>query len=653
MLRGSKSSQKATKKSTQQKKTTKKAPIKKTTKPTAPQSQSKRTISTLPALNITRPVLNRNKKLNRFNTTSSAFMSTDTAAATTTTTAAPPAGKKVSHEIGFDIVLSKLKKVLETDGISPDELLREQHKAVAGFETRHWDVRDTLTIMPHFLELIGPDGPFSSLAVHRVANLRIQLKTKEEDRKKQAKEAAIDTEALAEDEVNRTLWLNENTVDMVPITDLIRLHMQVLLSSLQYVHLSYQNYCQNTFGFGVGQAGDQNSNAAAEILSVILHHLETVPQLTFYRMHYQQSLLQLTSLLCSNRPNAQLLDILTSMDETTMQSIFMKRFAWSRSEAFKQSLKTAFKKHDVLSDTTMLPLNDPVNVTKTQILSELNHQSNLAITQQSGVTGDALGHLLLEIELSMGVRFPKEPKDILHTKTLYQMTKIAKMPQNPQILARYSKIINNLQLPNERYKAIMDSVYNGQVDQDGKNGDKSLDTQADQLIYQEKVDSTNFIASVNELPVHFPEDLWYVPVSRDERSKYFRQHPQAQALWGIYNKMINLAAELDNDINLSEQLNEQVLALEKSFRDDMTDEEKDDISNKITVRRHRVQLLEEGIPAKGHLMEALNAEYEEKAAPWRQELERMDREAEEAQKAEEQKMKDGVDVADKSPLHQL
>jgi hypothetical protein len=374
--------------------------------------------------------------------------------------------------------------------------------------------------------------------------------------------------------------------------------MQIVLSSLQYVHLSYQNYCKNTFGF---------DPQGLELLSTILNDLENVPQLTFYRMHYQQALLNMTSSL-TNHSDDDLLEILSSINNDSMQAVFLKRFAFSRSQAFKEALRKSFKEHDVLSDTTMLPLTDPVNITKHQIISEIMQQSAVPISSQSGIKGGALGHLLLETELSMGVRFPKEPKDILHVKSIHAMTKIAKMPQNPQIVTKYANIINSIELPSERKKTLLESVP------------IEDHTSRDKLIYEEKVDSSNFIASMEELPVHFPEDLWSVPVSRAERADFFNRFPTSQVLWSLYNKMINTADSLQRDVDSQERYNEEIQILEKSFSDNMTDAEKGSIDKKIQERRDALPKLAQRTKENAKLLQALDEEYQKQSVPWREQI---------------------------------
>jgi hypothetical protein len=278
----------------------------------------------------------------------------------------------------------------------------------------------------------------------------------------------------------------------------------------------------------------------------------------------------------------------------------------------------------------MLPLTDPVNITKHQIISEIMQQSAVPISSQSGIKGGALGHLLLETELSMGVRFPKEPKDILHVKSIHAMAKIAKMPQNPQIVTKYTNIINAIELPSERKKTLLESVP------------IEDHTSRDKLIYEEKVDSSNFIASMEELPVHFPEDLWSVPVSRAERADFFNRFPASQVLWSLYNKMINTADSLQRDVDLQERYNEEIQILEKSFSDNMTDAEKGSIDKKIQERRDALPKLTQRTKENAKLLQALDEEYQKQSAPWREQIAQIQAQDEAEEEQIDHNLKPGV-----------
>lgn len=419
------------------------------------------------------------------------------------------------HETGFDSAIKAINNRVKK-GESPEDLIHEQSKRVSNYAPREWTVRDTLTVMPHFLEMMSSDSVFVKLAQHRINNLHNRLKDAELEALEKKRVELNDDGLFMDHKASRAKWLKENTIDMVPVDDLVRVQMQIALSACQYVMLSYQDYCKATFT--MAHEKDMSSATLSQrVFDVLLDQLETVPHLAFYRLNYQRNLTHITAALISRSyPIQEVYEEIDKLDTNTMRKIFLTRSMFSTSTAFKESLKASFKQAGCLADSTMLPLSDPLNQVKQGVMHGIIINSYAAISTQQGLTRP-LGHLLLETELAMGVRYPKLPKHILHVKNYYNMSKIAKMPQNPMVQRQYNEVLN-----------LLDA---------SRVATRNVDAPDD--VYTPTANSVNFINQVTELELDIPEELWLVPVDRDERKEYFENSPESHAMWLIYNKLVN------------------------------------------------------------------------------------------------------------------
>ena len=162
----------------------------------------------------------------------------------------------------------------------------------------------------------------------------------------------------------------------------------------------------------------------------------------------------------------------------------------------------------------------------------------------------------------------------------------------------------------------------------------------DQMMQQERLDSIDFINALTEKKpslLSVPDEFIDIPVLRDDRVEFFNAYPEAQAVWGAYNKMVNQGVGLQKAEKIVQKLNKENIVLEKSHLTAKTDAQRQALDAKLESNRKQLAKLTVHVKEEGKQVAELVKDFTQKMGPWKQILQQADDDRAEEIRAEREK----------------